>query len=119
MYPSNVIVGGARADGTLDPAGVRICPVDWETAGAGPALLDLAAITTGAWSDDDRRRVVDAYVDEATASGAPPDDVELGLAACRVQLAVQWLGWFVEHDPPPWQARDWLDDALVNAELLG
>jgi thiamine kinase-like enzyme len=98
---------------------VRICAVDWETAGAGPALLDLAAITTGAWSDDDRRRVVDAYVDEATASGAPPDDVELGLAACRVQLAVQWLGWFVEHDPPPWQARDWLDDALVNAELLG
>jgi hypothetical protein len=119
MYPSNVIVGGARTNGTLDPDGVRICPVDWETAGAGPALLDLAAITTGAWSDDDRGRVVAAYVDEARANGAPPIDLEPGLAACRVQLAVQWLGWFVDHDPPSWHARDWLEDALAATESIG
>jgi aminoglycoside phosphotransferase (APT) family kinase protein len=119
MYPSNVVVGGARPDGTLDPNGVRICPVDWETAAAGPALLDLAAITTGDWSDDVRRRLVDAYVEGSGANGDTSVDVDLGLAACRAQLAVQWLGWFVDHSPPPWQARGWLDEALHAAERLG
>ena len=36
LYPSNVLVD----DG-------RVCPVDWELAGAGPAVVDVAAITRG------------------------------------------------------------------------
>lgn len=119
LYPSNVIVGGARLDGTVDPAGMRICPVDWETAARGPALLDLAALTTGGWSDADRAALVTAYREGVTsAGGAITPDLDAALAACRLHLAVQWLGWFTSDRPPPWQARDWLADATRAAERL-
>jgi thiamine kinase-like enzyme len=48
-YASNIVV-----------AGQRVCPVDWELAGAGPGLLDLAALTTG-WSYADRAAIAAAY----------------------------------------------------------
>jgi len=119
LYPSNVIVGGARLDGTVDPAGVRICPVDWETAARGPALLDLAALTTGGWSDAHRAALISAYRDAVIkAGGAVPGDLGAALAACRLHLAVQWLAWFTSDGPPPWQARDWLADATQAAERL-
>lgn len=119
LYPSNIVVGGARLDGTLDPAGVRICPVDWETAGQGPALLDLAALTTGGWSPDQQAALVDAYRDGVTgAGGAVSADLEPTLAACRLHLAVQWLGWFVADRPPPWQDRNWLDEATAAVDQL-
>src|SRR5205085_230469 len=46
LYASNVLVAGGR-----------VAAVDWETAGRGPGILDLAALVTG-WSDPDSRRLV-------------------------------------------------------------
>jgi aminoglycoside phosphotransferase (APT) family kinase protein len=35
-------------------SGVRVRPLDWEPAGIGPVLIDLAALNAGRWSDDAR-----------------------------------------------------------------
>src|SRR5262249_22594106 len=39
-YPCNIVVHGVAR-------GLRVCPVDWEMAAFAPALVDLAALTTG------------------------------------------------------------------------
>jgi hypothetical protein len=103
FYPSNVLVG----DG-------RVCPIDWEMAALGPGLLDLAALTAGEnWNEDDRTKLVDAYADHV-------DVAFLGdLDACRVHLAMQWLGWSARWAPPPELAHDWLTEALAAADRLG
>jgi aminoglycoside phosphotransferase (APT) family kinase protein len=97
FYSSNVLVEGRR-----------IAPIDWEVAGIGPGLIDLAALTTG-WGEKERRTIENAYGD--VPQGA--------LDACRLQIAVQWLGWSSDWTPPPEHARNWLADALAAAERLG
>jgi len=43
MYASNVLVDGAR-----------VCPIDWEMAAFGPALVDVAALVAGpGWNETD------------------------------------------------------------------
>jgi aminoglycoside phosphotransferase (APT) family kinase protein len=109
FYASNVLVGSET------PA-PRVCPVDWELAASGPGLVDLAALVSGGWGDEDREAIVSAY-----RSAVGPDAFsarQLDLA--RLHLAVQWLGWA----PPSWvppegQRYDWLGEALTLAERLG
>jgi hypothetical protein len=103
-YPSNMIVTGER-----------VCLVDWELAGIGPGLWDLAALTAGAWTDDERAALAQAY------RSTRPDDVdfEVGLEACRLALAVQWLGWGDDWSPPREHRHDWLAEATRSAERLG
>lgn len=99
LYASNVIVDGDR-----------ICPIDWEMAAIGPALIDLAALSSGTgWSETDRAAIVDAY------GGADDGDLD----ACRAHLAVQWLGWSPAWTPPPELAHDWLSEATAAADRLG
>jgi aminoglycoside phosphotransferase (APT) family kinase protein len=102
FYPSNVIV----QDGT------RIRPVDWETAGVGPGFLDLGALTSGRWTDDQRARLESAYR-EALPVERRPRAAELAAAMrdCRLLVAVQWLAWEPRFTPPPEHAHDWLADA--------
>ena len=97
LYPSNVIVAAAR-----------VCPIDWELAGAGPGLIDLAALTTG-WPGADQDAIVAAYGD------VDADDLD----SCRLHLAVRWLGWSRTWRPPEAHARDWLAEAVGAAERLG
>lgn len=102
LYASNVLVD-ARGNAP------RICPVDWELAAVGPGLVDLAALVSGGWSDEDRQAIVSAYGD------VPGRD--LGL--CRLHLAVQWLGWApAEWKPPEGHRHDWLREAVQLAEAL-
>jgi aminoglycoside phosphotransferase (APT) family kinase protein len=96
FYPSNVLVQDSRS-------GPRIRPVDWETIGIGPGVLDLAALTAG-WEDEERRRIVDAYR-SACAANRRPDDVDISLA--RLVLAAQWSGSSGTWSPPREQRRDW------------
>lgn len=96
FYSSNVLV-----------AGHRIAPVDWEMAGVGPGILDLAALVTG-WDPAERAAIIAAYGE--TSSQA--------LDAAQLHLALQWLGWSPDWTPPPQHARDWLADALAAAERL-
>jgi hypothetical protein len=112
LYPSNVMV-------VLGQDPVAVYPVDWEMAGIGPALIDLAALA-GGYGAVEREPLTKAYIDGLTARGGPiPEAVTVGLAACRLHLAVQWLGWSADWRPPPEHAHDWLGEALELAEELG
>src|SRR3712207_1435794 len=56
FHPSNVLV-------RHQPNRGRVCPVDWETVGIGPSLLDLAALVAGRWAPDQRTALARAYFD--------------------------------------------------------
>lgn len=108
FYASNVLVAG-------EGSAPRVAPVDWELAASGPGLIDLAALVSGDWRDEDREAIVDAY--RATPGVGDFSVRQLNFA--RLHLAVQWLGWA----PPAWvppegQRHDWLGEALTLAEGL-
>jgi len=42
-----------------------------------------------------------------------------GLNLCRLQLAVQWLGWSDNWTAPKDHRHDWLVEALTVSEQLG
>lgn len=113
FYPSNVMV-------VPDAGDVRLAPVDWEMAGVGPGLIDLAALL-GGWGPDEQRRLIAAYLDGARAQTplANPQAPDTSLNGCRLHLALQWLGWSADWTPPPEHAHDWLGEALELAEALG
>lgn len=108
LYPSNVLVDQRGSS-------VRVAPVDWETAGLGPGLLDLAALSAG-WAEGERRALARAYREALEA-----EDEEVLLAdldRCRLHLALRSLGWSRDWSPPAEHARDWLAEALDLAERL-
>lgn len=115
FYASNVLVAGADAT-------TRVCPIDWEVAAVGCGLSDLAALTEG-WDATGRSALEDAYRDAANGSSACPDGHEeftRALALCRLQLAIQRLGWAPRRwSPPAEHRRDWLATAVARAEELG
>jgi thiamine kinase-like enzyme len=90
--------------------------VDWEMAGTGPGPLDLAALVAG-WPEPGRGAIVAAYVDEAPARLAT--ELDEILDACRLHLAMQWLGWSPTWVPPLDNAHDWVGEAIDAAERLG
>lgn len=110
FYPSNVMVEQRRGE-------LRIRPLDWEMAGVGPGLLDLAALTSGAWLERERVAMAEAYRASLPASMRTSDDeLRTGLDQCRLLLSGQWLGWSAGWRPPSHHAHDWLATAL---ELAG
>jgi thiamine kinase-like enzyme len=114
FYPSNVLVA---TEASREP---RVCAVDWELAAVGPGLVDLAALTAGSgWTDDVREELVDAYRAALPDALSPaPGEFDSALAACRLHLAVQWIGWSRDWSPPTEHAHDWLGDALGLAERM-
>ena len=112
LYPSNVLVGDDGPD-------VDVWPVDWEMAGLGPPLLDLAALTSG-WDPADQARLVAAYADELGPGPWRWDEQELGalLHSCRLHYALQWLGWSPGWSAPAEHARDWVAEAFELGERL-
>jgi aminoglycoside phosphotransferase (APT) family kinase protein len=110
LYPCNVLVQTTRDQ-------VRICPIDWEMAALGPALMDLASLTTG-WDQQAQQALLRAYGREATESPAPPDQQRYDLDCCRMHLALRMLGWSHAWAPPPQHAHDWLAEASRLAEAL-
>jgi len=113
FYASNVLV----AD---DGGRTRIRPVDWEMAAVGPALLDLAALTSGRWTAEQRRELATAYYDAvADNRWAKRASFDEELASARLHVAVQWLGWSDTWNPPPEHDHDWLEEAQAAARELG
>jgi hypothetical protein len=97
-------------------------PVDWELAGIGPLLMDLAALTAGSWTEDERADLAASY--RRAASEQPKALKSDGgfmraLDCCRLQLAVQRLGWARQWTPPATHRQDWLGEALHAADRLG
>ncbi len=114
FYSSNVLV--AKRAGRP-----RICPIDWEVAGFGPGVIDLAALTAG-WDAEATRAMERAYLAQARAGGWTGSEASLtsALECSRLHLAVRWLGWAPPGWVPPAEHRhDWLADALALAERIG
>ena len=110
FYPSNVIVSPGEAQGS-----VVVRPLDWETGALGPALVDLACLVAGRWTDADRADVTDAYFAElASAGGHVPSRRHYlkTLDCCLIHLSVRNLGWSADWSPPPDRSHDWLHDAM-------
>jgi aminoglycoside phosphotransferase (APT) family kinase protein len=116
FYPSNVLIEQSGAT-------FAVHPVDWEMAAIGPPLLDLAALMSGRWSSDDRMEMAAAYREGVRSAGAHCPALRgllLGVAACRLLLAVQWLGWAADWTAPADHRNDWLEEAEQCAgELRG
>jgi Ser/Thr protein kinase RdoA (MazF antagonist) len=116
FYASNVLVA-------CEGRGHRVYPIDWEMAGIGSGLLDLAALISGRWSDDQRQQLSLAYfdsLDDADRSAYRSwTAFREALDDCRLHLAVQWLGWSRNWTPPPEHAHDWLREALQLGQQAG
>lgn len=112
LYASNVLV--AEGDG-----GRGVWFVDWEMTAVGPALVDLAALAAGGWTEEERRRLALAYRSELGQEATAEEDFFADLDRCRLHLAFQWLGWSPGWTPPAEHRRDWLVEALYLAEKLG
>jgi aminoglycoside phosphotransferase (APT) family kinase protein len=111
FYGSNVLIASTTN-------GLRICPVDWELAARGPALLDLASLTVGRWSDDERDRLTQVYLDESACARSRAEALQ-DLECCRLHVAVQWLGWTEGWTPPPEHENNWLAEAVRAARQIG
>jgi aminoglycoside/choline kinase family phosphotransferase len=105
--PTTLVHGDFYASNVMVAPG-RIAPIDWEMAGVGPGVLDLAALTSG-WSDDEMSSIVAAYGDVTAEQ----------MDAARLHVAMQWLGWSKDWTPPPEHARNWRDEAVMASERLG
>jgi aminoglycoside phosphotransferase (APT) family kinase protein len=71
FYPSNVILRG-------NGHGKRVCPIDWEGAAIGPGLIDLAALSSGNWTAEERKMLVAAYREAVEPGhGWPPSLKEM------------------------------------------
>jgi hypothetical protein len=98
-----------------------ICPIDWEMAAFGPSLIDLAALVGGNWTDENRTAMLVAYHEACAARGNASLDIDelmISVDYCRLQLAIQWLGWSPGWVPPAQHGHDWLGEALTLAEKL-
>lgn len=114
-FASNVLIH-------TTPGGHRVCPIDWEMAATGPGLIDLAALTAGKWTDEQRDRMALAYwTDSCSADATRPCQTQFAedLDYCRLHVAMQWLGWSEVWRPPPEHAYDWLQEAVHLGERLG
>jgi hypothetical protein len=112
FYASNILV-------VPQANSLRVCPVDWEMAAVGPGLQDLGALIAGHWSEEEKRELASAYY---SALPMPREwsweEFLEALDYCRLQIAVQWLGWSPDWSPPPEHAQDWLCEAISLAEKL-
>lgn len=115
FFPSNVIL---RPTGQ----GWQICPVDWEMAAVGPGLIDLAALTAGNWTQDQKRKLIAAYGKalRATQKWAPSvSELFEAVTYCQLHLSVQLLGWASDWSPPKRHTQNWLGEALRLSGALG
>lgn len=110
FYASNVLIRDE-----ID--GLYVCPVDWEMAGVGPGLIDLAALTAGKWSEEQRTNLARAYF-ETQPFTRDEEEFLSALNHCRLHVAMQWLGWAPNWSPPAENTHDWLGEALYLAEKL-
>lgn len=120
--PHTVIHGEFFASNVLiDPASERVCPVDWELAAVGPGLVDVAGLSAGNWTPEQKEAMALAYFDAMPDAGlAQPEraDFLTDVECARLHQAVQWLGWSPGWKPEPEHAQNWLREALDSAHIL-
>jgi hypothetical protein len=115
FYASNVLVREGEE-------GVEVVPVDWEMAGVGPGVLDLAALIAGGWSEEAKIDLALTYrqaLESSVGDDVEPPEAFLRTVACsRLQLAIQWMGWARDWDPPAEHVQDWAGEARTALALL-
>jgi aminoglycoside/choline kinase family phosphotransferase len=111
LYPSNVVVSAYGLS-------QRVAVIDWEAAAIGPAVVDIAALATGAWSPNEVEKMINAHEEAAGAAGSPADERDLAFASARLHLAFRWLGWSMRWAPPTDLCHDWLSEARLAAQTL-
>lgn len=109
FYPSNIIV-----------AGDRIAVVDWELAGTGPAVLDLAALAAGGWNSEQRHDLIRAYHEETLVQRRPETFTALArrVELASLHLALRWVGSAPDWEAPDEHRRDWFADAVAALARL-
>src|SRR5579859_3140171 len=115
FFPSNVILRPTKR-------GWKICPVDWEMAAIGPGLIDLAALTAGNWTREQKHKLVAAYREGWQLQHGWPTSVSELLEAvdyCQLHLSVKLLGWASDWSPPKRHTQNWLGEALRLSGVLG
>jgi aminoglycoside/choline kinase family phosphotransferase len=115
LYASNVIVDERDAEM------VAVKAVDWEMAGTGPFAHDLAALATG-WSGEEREAICAAFHEALPArmrAEVPQAGLREAVALCELALALQWLGWSRNWQPPAEHRRDWAAEAMRLLEETG
>ncbi len=107
MYPSNVLVPRVGGAG-------RAAVLDWETAAIGPGVMDLAALTEGSWTPEQRSALVSAYLRgrDGTVDPAVARRTAIDLACARLHLCLEMLAMPLEFEPPADHTADWLDIAV-------
>lgn len=110
FYASNVIIDPA----TSPP---RVAALDWEMAGIGCPLLDLAALVSGEWEPSSRRIIIEAYR-RASPLGLSIQECEWAVTAAELLISVQWLGWATGWLPPEDLRVDWTTNATMKATAL-
>ena len=120
--PHTIIHGEFFASNVLiDPNSDRVCPVDWELAAVGPGLVDVAGLSAGNWTREQKQAMALAYYDampEAGLTQPSREDFLTDIECARLHQAVQWLGWSPGWTPPPEHAQNWLREALDSAHAL-
>jgi Ser/Thr protein kinase RdoA (MazF antagonist) len=114
FYPSNILI---RPPGYP----IRICPIDWETAAIGPALIDLAALIGGNWTEQQKQELAIAYYEALSpeiATWGNLQDFAKALQSCELLLAMKWLGWSSNWQPPPEHRFDWFAEAMRLARAI-
>ena len=124
QLPSTLLHGDFYASNILitDDPNTRVCPVDWERAAFGPGQMDLAALLAGAWSEDQKKAMAQAYharLCEVREHAQGFSEFWRTVQLCRLQTAIQWLGWSASWSPPESQRQDWLAEALQTSAQLG
>jgi len=115
FYPSNVMVQSKKR-------GLRICAVDWEMAGAGPGIIDLAALVSGGWTERQEADLILTYMNTISPEPGSSSEREKFIedVACgQLHLAMQWLGWSASWSPPEDHKQNWLQIALGIIERFG
>lgn len=114
LAPKNVI---AETSVSLD----RTCIVDWEMAGVGCGLIDLAHLTYGL-PPREAERMFDLYGEELTGTGFVPSDEEglRLLASCRLHGTLYRLAHAEVWRLPLGRVGEWIDDSEeLNREVAG
>ncbi len=114
FYASNILIERRNVN-------TRVCPIDWETAGIGTGLLDLAALTAGDWSDDQKQALAKAYYDALRHKHVPWAEFDEFIEAvnnCRLLLAIKWIGWCPGWEPPVEHRFNWVQEAMQMAQAV-
>lgn len=112
LAPKNVIAANSASPG-------RVCIVDWEMAGVGCGMVDLAHLTHGL-PPHEAERMVGLYEAELAGTGLVPagEEGKCLLAACRLHETLYRLAhadaWQLPHE----RVEEWIEDSeALNREV--